>query len=90
MFGVYAETKSGANCIKRISEEIIKLWNKLSNFSLSEQQVLFKVDKPIKLLKKHRKRQNKQFEENLPRVFDITKLNGTGSAMKTKNFIINK
>ena len=29
-WGLYAETKSGANYIKRISEEIIKLLNKLS------------------------------------------------------------
>ena len=76
-WGLYAETKSRANRIRRISKEIITLWNNLSFPSLSEQQILFKVDKLIKLFEKHRKRQEKQFEENLPRIFDITKPNGS-------------
>ena len=59
------------------SEEIIKIWNKLGFPSLSEQQILFKVDKVIKLLEKHRQRQNIHFEENLPRIYDITKPNGS-------------
>ena len=76
--GLYAKTKSGANRIKRISKEIITLWNQLRYIPhFLSKKILFKVDKPIKLLEKHRKRQNKQFEENLPHVFDITKPNGS-------------
>ena len=38
-FGLHAETKNGANRIKRISEEILKLWIKLSTTTIKLLQI---------------------------------------------------
>src|SRR6218665_1273950 len=58
---------------KIISEELLKLWENLSFPVISQQQVLAKVNKLIKVFEKYRKRPNEEFEKNLPRIFDITK-----------------
>jgi len=74
--GLYPQLKSRASRLRTISEELIKLWNKLSFPVLSEQQISYKVDKLIKQFEKHRKRQNKNFEGILSGLFDITKPHG--------------
>ena len=88
--GLYDELKGRADRIKKISQELLKLWEKLSFPILSKQQVSAKVDKLIKGFEKYRKRQNKEFEKNLTYLFNITNRVETGCAVKTRNFTENK
>lgn len=74
--GLYDEVKGRADRVKKISDELLKLWEKLSFPVISKQQVLARVDKLIKMFEKYGKRLNEEFEKNLPHLFDITKPSG--------------
>src|SRR6218665_924680 len=79
-----------ADRAKKISEELLKLWEKLSFPVISQQQVLAKVDKLIKVFEKYRKRPNKGFEKNLPHIFDITKQSGNWLCSEDKELYRNQ
>ena len=55
-----------ADRAKKISEELLKLWEKLSFPVISQQQVLAKVDKLVNVFEKYRKRPNEEFEKIYP------------------------
>src|SRR6218665_921736 len=75
-----------ADRAKKIYEELLKLWEKQSFPIISQQQVLAKVDKLIKVFEKHRKRPNEEFKKNLPHIFDITKQSENWLCSEDKNF----
>lgn len=74
--GLFDELKGRHDRLRKICEELLKLWEKLNFPVLSKQHVSAKVDKLITSFEKHRKRPNAEFEENLAHLFDITKTNG--------------
>lgn len=74
--GLYDQLKGRHDRLRKISEELLNLWEKLNFPVLSKQQVSAKVDKLITSFEKHRKRPNAEFQENLAHLFDITKTNG--------------
>lgn len=73
--GLYDQLKGRHDRLRKISEELLNLWEKLNFPVLSKQQVSAKVDKLITSFEKHRKRPNAEFQENLAHLFDITKTN---------------
>ena len=74
--GLFSELKSRQDRIIKISEELLKLWEKMNFPFLSKQQVSAKVDTVIKSFEKYRKRKNEEFAEKLTHLFDITKTSG--------------
>lgn len=74
--GLYDELKGRADRIRKISQELQKLWEKLNFPFLSKQQVSAKVYKLIIVFEKYRKRRNEEFEKNLTHLFDITNVSG--------------
>lgn len=82
--GLFCELKGRQDRITRISEELLKLWEKMNFPFLSKQQVSAKVDKLIKSFEKYRKRNNEQFAEKLHQLFDITKSSGNWLCVEDK------
>lgn len=74
--GLFDELKGRNDRLRKISQELIDLWEKFNFPVLSKQQVSAKVDKLITSFERHRKRPNAVFESNLAHLFDITKTNG--------------
>lgn len=71
--GLYDELKGRADRIRKISQELQKLWEKLSFPFLSKQQVSAKVDKLIIVFEKYRKRRNEEFEK-ISLIFSILQI----------------
>lgn len=82
--GMYDELKGKADRIKKISQEVQKLWEKLNFPFLSKQQISARVEKLIIGLEKYRKRQNEEFEKNLTHLFDITNQSGNWLSCEDK------
>ena len=74
--GLYDVLKGRHDRIRKISNELLLLWEKLNFPSLSKQQVQAKLDKLLILFESYKKRKNKEFEDNLSKLFDITKMSG--------------
>ena len=84
--GLHDELKGRSDRIRKISQELLNLWDKLNFPFLSVQQILAKVGELIKMFEKYKKRQNEEFEKNLTRLFNITKLSGNWLSSEDKEF----
>ena len=73
---IYANTKSRDERVKLIEKELIALWNKLNFPILSSQCVIGRINKLLKDCENNRKYQKQQFDEEIEKVFDITKVDG--------------
>ena len=84
--GLFDELKGRQDRITKISEELLKLWEKMNFPFLSKQQVSAKVNKVIISFEMNRKRKNEEFAEKLTQLFDITKTKGNWLCREDKEF----
>ena len=75
--GLFEAMKEKKVRIKKIADEICILWNKLNFPLVSSQRIIFKLTKLCNAYVDYRKKNNRNLENQLRKVFDVTKQDGT-------------
>ena len=86
--GLHQDLKANDIRIRKISMELIYLWNKFNFPVLSVQRVQSKIKKLTETYVTYRKNKFKNFEDDLASVFDITKTGGNWLCSEDKQFYV--
>ena len=73
---LFDEVRGKPDRIKMITDELIQLWSNLNFPVTTYQNVQYKVTNVIEWFIKNRKRAEKDFDDRLLDVFDVTKVDG--------------
>jgi hypothetical protein len=81
---LYEEVKERNVRMNRILDELLQLWRAFSFPELSTQVVMDKIKKVLDLYESYRKRNDHKFDDELKKVFDITKSDGVWMCRQDK------